>query len=119
MRLGDADRVLDVDRREILVARDVEVDREVHHPVARVRRLVVEESIETGELLLDRRCDGVRHVLCARAGVDRDYLNCRGRDLGVAVHRQREHRDHAEEGDGDGDHHRQHWTPHEQVLLLF
>ena len=55
LRLGQLDRVLHVDRREVLVPREVEVDLQVHRPVAGVGRLVVEQAVEPGELLLDRR----------------------------------------------------------------
>src|SRR5207237_431925 len=46
LRLGERDLVLHVHRREVRVARDVEVDRQVHDAGARVRRLEVQQPVE-------------------------------------------------------------------------
>ena len=118
LRLGHLDGILHVHRGDVLVPIDVEVDLEVHHPGAGVRRLVVEQPVEPGELLLDRRGDRLGYILRGRAGIGRAHLHGRRGDLGIARHRQTAQREQPQEDDDDGDHRRQHRTADEEVADL-
>src|SRR4029077_6648936 len=71
---GEVHLILDVDRREVEVAGEVEVDLQVHRPVAGVGRLEVQEAVQSRQLLLDGRCDGRGDVLGGGAGIGRRHL---------------------------------------------
>src|SRR4029077_17509950 len=82
LRLRAGDLVLYVYRRQIRVARDIEVDRQVHDPVARIRRLEVQQPLHARQLLLDRSCYRVGHVLRGRTwvgGLHLDFWRCERR----------------------------------------
>src|SRR2546426_632685 len=92
LRFRERDLVLHVHRREVRVARHVEVDRQVHDAVARVRRLEVEQPLEPQQLLFDRRGDRRGDVLRRRAGVHGLHLDLGGRErreIGRASCRER------------------------------
>ena len=103
LRLRELDRVLHVHRREILAPGHVEVDLQAHGPVARVGRRVVEQALETGKLRLDRRGDGLGHILGRRAGEGRLDRHRRRGDLRVARDRQQPDGEHAQQRDDDAD----------------
>jgi hypothetical protein len=88
LRLGELDRVLYVDRCEILTARHIERDRDRRRSVARVRRRVVQHSLQARELFLDWRGHRLRRVLRRRARIIRLDPHCGGRDLRVSRDRQ-------------------------------
>src|SRR6266516_6443535 len=118
LRLGERDLVLYVHRREVRVARDVEVDRQVHDAVARIRRLEVEQAVEPRELLLDRRGDGRGDVLRRRARVHRLHLDLGRRERRVAVYREPAEREQPQQHDHDRDHAREDRAPDEDVANL-
>ena len=93
LRLGQIDLVLDVNRREVEVPREVEVHLQVHRPVAGVRRLEVQQAVESGELLLDRRRDRGGDVLRGGPRIHRRDLDRRRGDRGIPVDRQRVERE--------------------------
>ena len=71
-----------------------------------------------GELLLDRRGDGLRGVLRRRAGIVRRDAHRRRRDLRIARDRQQLNREQAEQRDDDRDHRAEDRPPDEEVLDL-
>ena len=111
-------RVLHVHGREILIAPDVEIDRQTHRAVAGVRRLVVQQPIETRELLFDGCGHGRGHVGGAGARIERTHLYGGRRDLRVSADRQRLYGKETEQRDDHGDHRSQHRTTHEQIFAL-
>ena len=88
LRLGEGDLILHVHGRQIRVTRDVEVDRQVHDPVARVRRLEVQQAFHARQLLLDRGGHRIGHVLRRCTRVDRLHLDLRWRERRIALDRQ-------------------------------
>ena len=102
--LRELHRVLDVHRREVLAARDVECDLQRHRPVARVGRREVQHALEAGELLLDRRGDRLGDVLRGGAGIHGRNGDARRGDLRIARDRQQPNREHAEQREADRQH---------------
>src|SRR2546422_357532 len=118
LRLGERDLVLHVHRREVRVARDVEIDRQVHDAGARVRRLEIEQPVEPRELLLDRRGHGCRDVLRRGARVHGLHLDLGRRKRRVTVHRERAEREQPQQHDDDRDDAREDRAPDEDVANL-
>jgi hypothetical protein len=118
LRLCHVELVLDVHRREIEVAREVEIHLQVHRAVAGVRRLEVQQAVHPRKLLLDWRRDGRRNVFRGCTGVDgRDLDRGRG-NCGIAIDRQGPEGERSQQNDHHRDHAREDGPPDEEVADL-
>jgi hypothetical protein len=61
---------------------------QTHGPVAGVRRRVIEQSLQAGELGFDRRGHGFRNILRGGTGIEGLDLHSGRRDLGIAGDRK-------------------------------
>ena len=88
----------------------------VDRAVGRRARAEVDQVLDAGELLLDRRGDGLRERLGARARIARGDRDRRRRDLGILRDRQDDYRrDEAREHDDDREHAREDRALDEEV----
>src|SRR5205823_11327150 len=85
---------------------------------ARVRRTEVEQSLEPGQLLLDRGRDRLGDVLRGRPGVDGLHLHRGRREGWVPVHRERTEGERPEQHDRDRDDSREDRPPDEEIADL-
>ena len=93
------DPVLDVDRREVGVARDLEVDVDRRDPAVGARGLHVRHALDAVHDLLDRRGDGALDRLRVGARVEGRDRHRRRRQLGVARDRKPRDADRSREDD--------------------
>ena len=99
---GLRDAVLDVDRGDVEVAREIEGDRDRRRPVVAARRRHVLHALDAVDRLLERVGDRGLDRLGVRAVVERRHQDARRRQLGKLRDRQRRNRD----GAGKDDHQR-------------
>jgi hypothetical protein len=100
-RLGLVDAVLHQLLGEIRVGADLEGDGERHGAVGGRLAAHIEHVLDAVDLLLDRRGDGLRDHLWARARVARAHHHRRRRNLGIFRDRQQAERDRPAEQDQD------------------
>ena len=91
---GGVDAVLHVDGGQVVIARDVEGDRDGGDPRVGGRGGHVGHALDAVDHLLERRRDRALHRLRVGAGVEGRDRDGRRRELGIPRNRQR--------GDGDG-----------------
>ena len=99
--LGLLHAVLNFDGRQVGVRVDVEGDGGRKTARVAARRLHVEHSGGSVELLLDRRGDGLRHGLGAGAGIRGRNFHHRGHDARILVHGQQHQSEQSDDDDDD------------------